>query len=778
MSEPRILSLLSGVRRSGAGWVACCPAHDDRRASLSVSVGSDGKTLLHCHAGCPTESIVKALGLAMHDLMPDDDRSPPKSARSSPKAKRQSSKANQFSSASVNPTGQAYPTAHDAICELERKLGPRSAMWVYHDVAGQPVGVVVRWDKSGGKEIRPIARRADGWHIAAMPEPRPLYGLPELLPADPNKPVVVVEGEKCADAARSLGFLATTSAGGSQAADKTDWGPLRGRRVIIIPDYDKSGQSYADDVGRLVTAAGAAEVRILRLWEYTPRLAAGDDLADVIADPEFCGLPVGDSAEPLDLYNWILHAASRSPLWGELPTKDKPQPDVQSLVDVEPCPVPWLWPGRIPLGRITLLVGRPGAGKSFFTCDLAARLSRGEPWPVTGDPAPVGDTLLICAEDDPADTIRPRLDGAGADCRRIHLLRGVRTLCEDGQERTLPFDLSQIDVIRRALDRLPNCKLVVIDPIGSFLGSGVDAHRDNEVRAVLTPLAALAAEKKVAILIVCHTRKSLQGFADDMTLGSRAFVGLARSVLHLGHDPHDRKRKLLLPGKNNLAPETDGFAFRITGEVPRIEWEPEPVSDLADDLVGRGPASPIGRPREERSAAAQWLAELLQNGPMPASEIRTAATGAGLSWSTVRRAQEELGIIPERQGFGANGAWMWGLPIGAQNSGVLSTYGADPIGAQNSPDDPHRCSEPGNFEHLWENKGKNTQKPPGNPIGAQNSGVLSTYGADPIGAQNSPDDPHRWPEFGEEPEQNQDKVHQDDKHSQQDGRPSDDWMVF
>ena len=113
--------------------------------------------------------------------------------------------------------------------------------------------------------------------------------------------------------------------------------------------------------------------------------------------------------------------------------------------------------------------------------------------------------------------------------------------------------------------RLPDCKLVVIDPIGSFLGNGTDAHRDNEVRGVLAPVAMLAEKHGPAVLVVAHRRKSAGSIADDLALGSRAFTGIARAVWHLTRDPDDKARRLLLPGKNNLAREGDGLAFSISG---------------------------------------------------------------------------------------------------------------------------------------------------------------------------------------------------------------------
>jgi hypothetical protein len=338
------------------------------------------------------------------------------------------------------------------------------------------------------------------------------------------------------------------------------------------------------------------------------------------------------------------------------------EPDIQCLADVEARAVPWLWPCRIPSGRLTLLVGRPSAGKSLLTCDLAARITTGVHWPEPGFArAPLGDVLLVCAEDDPADTIKPRLIQAGADCRRVHLLRAAKVREADGREREVAFDLSNVEVIHDALARLPECRLLVIDPIGSFLGGRTDAHRDNEVRAILAPLAQLAAEHEVAILLVCHTRKAGAPYADDMVLGSRGFVGLARSVLHLTTDPDDRTRRLLLPGKCNLAAPAAGLAFRIVSPG-RLEWEPAPLEGLhADDVM-----APPDRPQKtgpepvSRDEASDWLTELLRDGPLAVSEIQKQVKQAGLNWRTIRRAREALGIVPRKLGF--DGGWEWALP--------------------------------------------------------------------------------------------------------------------
>ena len=161
-----LLEKLPGARKARNGWSARCPAHDDRRASLSVSEGDDGRALVKCHAGCTVDAVASALGLALRDLMLDRDGPGPNcNGKSKPEAK-------------------TFPTANAAVAELERRHGKRSAQWTYHDAAGNPVGLVVRWDGRGGKDIRPVSRHGDGWRVGAMPDPRPLYALPDLAAAN------------------------------------------------------------------------------------------------------------------------------------------------------------------------------------------------------------------------------------------------------------------------------------------------------------------------------------------------------------------------------------------------------------------------------------------------------------------------------------------------------------------------------------------------------------------------------------------------------------------
>lgn len=280
-------------RKAGAGWCCKCPAHDDRNPSLSIHAGDDGRALVNCHAGCTVDAVCGAIGLRPADLFtPDPSRrnghAPPR-----PKTRRRGDGdettpkpargGDSVTVASDATGGRTFPTARDAVAELERRQGPRSTTWTYHDAGGDPVGLVVRWNTPTGKDVRPVSRKADGsgWCIGGMPTPRPLYALPDLL-ATPAARVFIVEGEKAADAARAVGLVATTSPHGSKSAGKADWSPVAGRDVVILPDHDDAGERYADDVARLATAAGAKSVRVVRLVELWAGMPEGGDMADLV----------------------------------------------------------------------------------------------------------------------------------------------------------------------------------------------------------------------------------------------------------------------------------------------------------------------------------------------------------------------------------------------------------------------------------------------------------------------------------------------------------------
>lgn len=263
-------------RQAGRGWTARCPAHEDRRPSLSVARGRDDRVLMHCHAGCPTESVLAVIGLSVRDLMPSNGSYTYKTPR------QRVVQGVSLVSESSEASKRTYPTARAAIEDIERRRGKRSASWVYRDLDGEPVGVILRWNHPDGKMIIPVSRFDDGWRLAGMPVPRPLYRLADLVVA--NR-IYITEGEKAADAARSMGLIATTSAHGSQSPQRTDWSPLAGRECVILPDNDDPGHQYAEAVDEILDRLRPRPViKIIDL----PDLPPGGDLADLVETGRSC----------------------------------------------------------------------------------------------------------------------------------------------------------------------------------------------------------------------------------------------------------------------------------------------------------------------------------------------------------------------------------------------------------------------------------------------------------------------------------------------------------
>ncbi len=272
-----LLSKLPDAKQAGKGWSARCPAHEDRRASLSIGEGEDGLALVHCFAGCKAEAICAAVGLQVVDLMPTADKLPANGVNVNGN-RRTPTKTGVPLTGNGKPAGKTFATARDAVAELERRHGPRSALWTYHDAHGEPVGVVVRWSlPDDKKDIRPASRHDDGWRIGGMPEPRPLYGLPGLAGA---KRVYVCEGEKAADAVRSFGLTATTSAHGCESPGKADWRPLAGKEIINLPDNDAPGSKYTNAVAALQAKLSPAPVvKVVELPDLPPKGDAADFVA-------------------------------------------------------------------------------------------------------------------------------------------------------------------------------------------------------------------------------------------------------------------------------------------------------------------------------------------------------------------------------------------------------------------------------------------------------------------------------------------------------------------
>ena len=350
------------------------------------------------------------------------------------------------------------------------------------------------------------------------------------------------------------------------------------------------------------------------------------------------------------------------------------------LSEVEPERVGWLWPGRLPLGKLAVLDGDPGLGKSALTLDLAARVSAGFELPDGGRCGPAG-VVLLSAEDGLEDTIRPRLDAAGADTERIVALSmiGVGTRAERLVSLT-----QDLDAIEAAIGRV-GAALVVIDPLMAFLTGKTDSHKDQDIRRALAPLAALAERTGAAVLIVRHLNKSVGGNALYRGGGSIGIIGAARAGLVVAPDPEDPERRILAANKHNLSKAAPSLAFRVVtapNGAARVAWGG--ISSLSAGDILREPADP-----EQRSAfseARDFLSKELADGRVAAELVKKDARSAGVSERTLKRAKRALGVGSEKEG---DGTWSWvprdeGAEGGqALAAGTLGTVG--PLGKDANP---------------------------------------------------------------------------------------------
>ncbi|HEY4505902.1 MAG TPA: AAA family ATPase [Candidatus Paceibacterota bacterium] len=350
----------------------------------------------------------------------------------------------------------------------------------------------------------------------------------------------------------------------------------------------------------------------------------------------------------------------------EVCSENSTQAIVVRLSDIQSEPISWLWQGRIALGKLTLIVGDPGLGKSLLTATLAAIVSKGYSFPVDNTKAPMGDVVLLSAEDDAADTIKPRLEAAEADCARIHILKAVQEVDDAGKQTERMFSLkNDIAILEKLLPSIPDCCLLIIDPISAYLND-TDSHNNSDIRGLLAPLAALATRYKIAIIAVSHLNKGSGGNALYRAMGSLAFVAAARAAYVVTKDEHNPQRRLFLPVKNNLAQDTTGLAYTVVtapNGAPVMAWEPDPIVITADEAL-----VPI-EPNEEHTAtdeAISFLRDILSSGSTVASQVQKEARQAGISEKSLRRGREKLGIKPKKSAF--NGGWEWSLTEDAPSS--------------------------------------------------------------------------------------------------------------
>lgn len=325
---------------------------------------------------------------------------------------------------------------------------------------------------------------------------------------------------------------------------------------------------------------------------------------------------------------------------------------------VWPKAVTWVWGGFIPQGMVTLMVGWQGIGKSTFTCFLAAEGSKGTlAGSLYGTPFA---TLLVSLEDDEEVTIVPRLIAAEADRSRVQLIR------KPGHLFSLPEDVEALGELAAEHD----ARLIVIDPLSAALTSATDSHRDEHVRRdALSPLAAMAARRGLAVLGLRHFTKAGEANAMNRISGSLAWSAGARSVIAFGLDPDDEHAadngaRMLAHPKCNVGPQQKSLSLKLVPATVFHDGESFPVARCVLAGGHRASANALfgGSGKRASDTAADWIKEQLAAGPMAVNDIRPAAEAAGLSWETVRKAgKDKAGAVATKTAENGT-AWEWTLP--------------------------------------------------------------------------------------------------------------------
>jgi DNA polymerase bacteriophage-type len=552
--------------------------------------------------------------------------------------------------------GTAKPNGSGATeaPSTDQELGP----YIYRDARGGPHAKVVR-TPNGSHRFSQQHWAGTAWH-SGMPERKLPYRLPELLAAGPADWVCLCEGEKDAVNVAKLGLTATTNPNGAKGWNSAKLVPYCAhlRRIAILEDNDEAGRERTKRI-----------VETLRILDPAPDIR-------VVAFPE---LPEGD-----DVSDWLAQDRSRgrAELLARIEATGR-QINEGVLESVRADEIPmraicWLWDRRFAIGKIGIIAGLPDEGKGQILCYIAARITRALEWPNGEGRAALGSVIILSAEEDPGDSLAPRLAAAGADLSRVHFVGMVRDRDEKtGQQRRRMFDLvSDLEKLRRKIAEVGNVAAVLIDPISAYLGIGkVDSYRDTDVRSALGPLKDLAEEMRTAIITVMHFNKKV-----DITnallrvSNSMAFVGLPRHAYGVIADA-ENGRKLFVRAKNNDAAEADNqtlayhFDVRQVGtdpgsgapiRAPFIVWEPGYVDVTASEAMQA--ASENKSPGERDNAKNLLRALLSGDREVPVEEIKDAAEGHGIAWRTLRRAADDLKVIVDKDRTTPKGKWFWQLP--------------------------------------------------------------------------------------------------------------------
>ena len=367
-------------------------------------------------------------------------------------------------------------------------------------------------------------------------------------------------------------------------------------------------------------------------------------------------------------FGTLVYHARQADYKGELPSNSKLKPKLFEsgrlktvcAADIEPEHVEWLVDQSFPLGMLAVIGGQPGLGKSQISINLAAGVTTGKGLPGTGGFSNLGSVIILANEDDAARTIRPRLDAAGADISKVHIVEGVAREGVDVDMFQLDSDIAELR--DRALE-IDDVKLIIIDPPSAYLGAKVDSYKDSDVRRVLMPLGNLAQETGAMILLIVHLNKRTDGGAQQRFSGSTAWTAAPRVGFMVAEDAITKQR-FMLPVKNNIGDDRLGYQYHIAEKLIQYGGQTFKSSYIVwDQTTSRSVTEILTPPKTSKVSvvdeAKSFLLDELTTGPVNVDELQKLAKAVGLSWPSIIRAKKDLPISSTKVGDG----WVWTLLV-------------------------------------------------------------------------------------------------------------------
>ncbi|MBA1298154.1 AAA family ATPase [Pseudomonas carnis] len=333
-----------------------------------------------------------------------------------------------------------------------------------------------------------------------------------------------------------------------------------------------------------------------------------------------------------------------------------------SAASIKPVAIRWLWPGWLAQGKLHILAGAGGTGKTTLLLGLIATITTGGRWPDGSRCTEPGNAIIWSSEDDPGDTLVPRLAAAGSDLSRVHIIQG-RTNAQGDAD---PFDpANDIALLRAAAKEIGGVSLLMLDPIVSAVKG--DMHKANDVRRALQGVVDFAEQNLCAVVGISHFAKGGAGSSPtDRVIGSQAFSALARTVL-VAAKQEDSDMRVLARAKSNIGTDEGGVSYTIEPvdigggiDATRVVWG-DAIEGSAREILGDAEAT-VNDSTPDGDDPAEALRRILSVGPLTGKEAKSLMIGNGYSDKQVRNARERLSVVTARSGFGGETVVHWSLP--------------------------------------------------------------------------------------------------------------------